>query len=169
MVRARLPPTPTQVHAALIKREVLRVTGSDAYSVVVRAQNNGRKQVWSIEGLQSFDDRLPLWIGDCMHNFRSAWDHIAYELIKAVPGLDPTDRTMFPLLAQEPQRPLYILPDPGPHADAMKIVEDSQPYNAGQASDRSPSSTISTLSTSTANSSRLRPASNFPTTAAPGA
>jgi hypothetical protein len=132
---ARAKVQQAQVHATLIKREVLRVTGSDAYSVVVRAQNNGRKHVWSIEGLQSFDDRLPLWIGDCMHNFRSAWDHIAYELIKAVPGLDPTDRTMFPLLAQEPQRPLYILPDPGPHADAMKIVEDSQPYNAGQASD----------------------------------
>jgi hypothetical protein len=85
--------------------------------------------------LKAFDDRLPLWIGDCMHNFRSAWDHIAYELIKQVPGLDPTTRTMFPLLAEEPKRPISIQPDPGPHSEAMEIVEDAQPYNVGRRSD----------------------------------
>ena len=91
-----------QVHAALIEAEVLRVTGPDAYSA---RQNGGQREkaIWTVEGLKAFDERLPLWIGDCMHNFRSAWDHIAYELIKAVP-LQPTQGTMFPLLAQEPKK-----------------------------------------------------------------
>jgi hypothetical protein len=132
---ARAKVQQAQVHAALIRREVLRVTGADAYSVVLRTENDGRKHLWRIEGLQSFDDRLPLWIGDCMHNFRSAWDHIAHELIKAVPGLESTNRTMYPLLADEPAGPLYILPNPGPHSEAMRIVEESQPYNAGHGSD----------------------------------
>ena len=76
---------------------------------------------------------MPLWIGHFMHNFRSAWDHIAYELIRAVPGLDPTERTMFPLLIQEPERPPYISPEPGPHPDAMDIVESIQPYKEAAA------------------------------------
>jgi hypothetical protein len=38
---------------------------------------------------------------------------------------------MFPLLAERPGLPVYIRPDPGPNAEAMRIVEDTQPYNWG--------------------------------------
>ncbi len=40
---------------------------------------------------------------------------------------------MFPLLAQEPAK-LLILPSPGPHVDAMRIVEEVQPYKMGHES-----------------------------------
>lgn len=121
------------VHAELAEAEMVRVTDMDAYRVVLNVENAGRKHTWRIEGLKEFDERLPLWIGDCMHNFRSAFDHIAYELIKAA-GLTPTTKTMFPLCAQKPKRGVYIQPDPGPHGDAMQIVEDAQPYNVGHES-----------------------------------
>lgn len=119
------------VHAGLIRDEILRVTGPEAYSVVQKVENGGKSHTWFIEGLKAFDTRLPLWIGDCMHNLRSAWDHIAYELVRQVPNLQPTERTTFPLLARAPKVPVYILPAPGPHVDAMTIVDDAQPYRAG--------------------------------------
>jgi hypothetical protein len=121
-------------HYDLILAEVDRVTGTDAYSVPVETEDDGRKHVWRVKGLKDFDERMPLWIGDCLHNLRSAWDHVAYELIKQVPGLQPCRRTMFPLLAQEPVNPVYILPNPGPHPDAVHIVQDVQPYNMGHTS-----------------------------------
>lgn len=133
LVGARAKYQQALVHFGLIRAEVHRVTGGDAYTVVLDTEDDGRKHLWRIEGLKSFDEGLPLWIGDCLHNFRSAWDHIAYELIKAT-GHTPTKQTIFPFLAQEQAKPVYILPKPGPHVEAMQIVEEVQPYNVGQES-----------------------------------
>ena len=38
---------------------------------------------------------------------------------------------MFPLLAEEPAKPVCILPNPGPDADAMEIVTEAQPFKMG--------------------------------------
>lgn len=127
---ARLKIKRAKIHLDAIKSEVLRVTNPDAYSVIVNTNSEERKHTWTIAGLQPLDEMFPLWIGDCLHNIRSAFDHIAFELIK-LRGLTPGKRTMFPLLADAPSQPVFIMPAPGPHADAMDIVDDIQPYKTG--------------------------------------
>jgi hypothetical protein len=127
---ARLKLKRAREHLHWVKEEVERVTGPGAYTVTVASEDDGRKHTWTLAGLRPLDPMLSLWIGDCLHNLRAGFDHISYELIRAA-GLTPTRQTVFPLLAERPRLPVYIRPDPGPDAEAMRIVEDTQPYNWG--------------------------------------
>lgn len=127
---ARLKLDRAHEHLVTVQAEADRVTGTNAYALVPYTEDGGRKHLWRVENLKPLDPMFPLWIGDCLHNFRSALDHIAYEAVKHA-GLTPTKKTMFPLVAQQPAKPVYVRPDPGPHPDALQIITDMQPYQAG--------------------------------------
>jgi len=127
---ARLKFDRAHQHLVAVQAEVNRVTGPDAYAVVPYTEGDSRKHLWRVQNLKPIDPMFPLLVGDCLHNFRSVLDHVAYEAIKHA-GLTPTTRTMFPLLAQQPAKAIYVLPKPGPHPDALQIITDMQPYQAG--------------------------------------
>jgi len=123
---ARLKLQRAHDHLVTINAEVTRVVGPNAYALVHEIEDKGRKHLWRIQGLRQLNPMLPLWIGDCVHNLRSAFDHIAFEIHPA-----PDTGTMFPLLPKQPKKPVYVAPQPGPHVDAMGIVEEIQPYKTG--------------------------------------
>jgi hypothetical protein len=129
---ARLKIEGAKTHLEAIEEEIARVIDPDAYRVVGEFQDERRKYAFRVEGLRELDPMLSTVIGDCLHNLRSAFDHIAYQLILAVdPPLEPTTSTMFPLLAEEPEKPVYISPKSGPGARTMEIVEGVQAYHRG--------------------------------------
>ena len=88
-----------------------------------------------------------IWIGECVHNIRSALDHLAYALNVAGSRLDP------PPNARRSQFPLYVEPDQFAAMKSMgdrkrcmmgffpegaaALAERLQPYHAGDHSDDS--------------------------------
>lgn len=92
--------------------------------------NDGKELVVTLPNQPIFDPRFPLLIGDCIHNIRSALDHLVGQLAKA----DPTalEKTAFPI---------YVKPDnfkafkgkisPYISCDALAELERLQPYSAG--------------------------------------
>jgi hypothetical protein len=119
-----------ETHLETVLAEVTRVVGPNAYRIVKAQQNDRTEYVYRVEGLQTVRTDLSAIVGDCLHNLRSALDHIADGVIRRA-GLDPTRRTMFPIQISEPTGGLHINPAPGPGSVAMAVVESVQPYAAG--------------------------------------
>ncbi|HYZ92738.1 MAG TPA: hypothetical protein VFA34_10155 [Actinomycetota bacterium] len=96
----------------------------------VKVQRHGRKHVYLADDPPTVD---PMWgaiAGDCVHNLRTALDHLAWQLAKR-PGKD----TAFPIW-RTPRRRWYaphkhLLPDicGGVGRDVRQALEVVQPYN----------------------------------------
>jgi hypothetical protein len=67
-------------------------------------------------------------VGDVLHNFRSALDHLAWQLVLANGGR-PTKRTSFPLLLSPPGVGRAPSVFGGVSAEALDIIESLQPYH----------------------------------------
>ena len=119
----------------------------DLYAKVFVPQvvNNGYKHLYWAHDPPALDPRWSAIIGDCVHNLRSALDHLACQLVIAHGG-DPNRATNFPILDKPPFRPAcsqyprwthlprrHGRPEPlrvrgGIDPAALQIVESVQPY-----------------------------------------
>jgi hypothetical protein len=114
-------------HLAEIREEYERVLGPNAFTNVVTPLDAERRRfAVRVEGLKPLRDDFSALVGDCLHNVRSALDHIADGLIRHA-GLLPTRGTFFPIVAQVPNEPVYIRPAPGPDPEAIRVVTSVQP------------------------------------------
>jgi hypothetical protein len=90
---------------------------------------NGLRHVYRADHPPTVD---PVWsavIGDCVHNLRSALDHIAYQLVRS-----PNTRTQFPILDRPPRtrwRRKRVVPQVSGGASLLVrgVIEAVQPYN----------------------------------------
>ncbi|MGH2717347.1 MAG: hypothetical protein ACRDJU_02055 [Actinomycetota bacterium] len=91
--------------------------------------------IMRLYGVPAIDPEWSLIVGDCIHNIRSALDHLAWRLVE-LDGGTPAERTQFPIKeAPVKGRGSSILGapiDPPIHrGDIRKLIEEVQPYNIG--------------------------------------
>lgn len=80
------------------------------------------------------DPKWLLLVGDCIHNVRSALDHLMYQLV-LLDGGKPTTHTQFPISQQPPTdkngNRVRIRTDPAiTRGDILDTLEEVQPYQA---------------------------------------
>jgi hypothetical protein len=99
-------------------------------------RNKGRDHLYRWQNPPVLNPDAELILGDCIHNLRSALDHLAYQLIM-LNKKTPSRSSAFPILDRPPRArrkfrrreiPLVV---PGVSAKASKIIQDVQPYKGG--------------------------------------
>jgi len=88
----------------------------------------------SVSEVVPVSPHFPMLIGDCVHNLRSALDHLATELVVAE-GNVPDERTAFPIWedrlierkGKTAERNLWI--SGGVDLRALAVIEEAQPYH----------------------------------------
>jgi hypothetical protein len=97
--------------ADLIESEVSRVANSESPPrLAYERLNEGRKHQWRIQGLNALNQLFPLWVGDCLHNYRTVLDHVAWTLTELT-GNPPGLNTKFPLTPEDvPKKALTVDP-----------------------------------------------------------
>jgi hypothetical protein len=93
-----------------------------------------RKQlIINLTKCQPIDPALPLMIGDCIHNLRSALDHLVYRLaLENKVSQVAANKTFFPIYLKKPKFDERVerLLKPFISASAFAEIEKSQPYSA---------------------------------------
>lgn len=127
-------------HLAALKSsfELFTAFGSDAYSLEKQSNREAGEYVFRIRVKQK--PPLVNWslmVGDCIHNTRSALDHLFWVLVR-----DKTDaaRATFPLFKDMPGfnglKKAYL--EKWLTGDALKLIERMQPFNAIGGPSKSP-------------------------------
>lgn len=96
--------------------------------VVPERSADGSAVLWVVH-LPPVPDTLPVVIGDCLFNLRSALDHTVWQLVKAN-SARPTTRTAFPIAASAAAyKRASARGLAGVSAQAESIIERFQPYH----------------------------------------
>jgi hypothetical protein len=87
---------------------------------------------YRVTNVPVLDDTVSTMIGDAVHNLRSAFDHLAYQLV-LLDGQSPTNNTYFPMHGSRLNKkgnPRNITIAPGINrADIRAAIEAVQPYH----------------------------------------
>ena len=119
-----------QVHKNSLNEDLFRLFPGRTYVITPEIYDDGRRHVFRASNPP---DPNPAWsatVGDCLHNLRSALDHLAYQLV-----LRPNTTTQFPIKVCPPRegwRHRRVLPDisGGVRDPAVRtVLEKVQPYN----------------------------------------
>jgi hypothetical protein len=134
-------------HLEAFEGEVAIYAAVNPYSIVRRLEQHipeksGRPGVtWRVSMTAPPPPRLSVLAGDCLHNLRSALDHLAWILVLDNGGTpsDGPPGTRFPIIREVratgtgAPRPLAIRSKVGgASARALALVEDLQPYRSAQ-------------------------------------
>lgn len=109
----------------------------DAYKFVPEVRKGGSEHIYRVDHPPADDERWGLIAGDSIHNLRTAFDHLAWQLVISAEN-HPSPWTKFPIYNRPPTRrtkclgrsravPLRIAGGIDPVA--LKMIEDVQPYN----------------------------------------
>ncbi len=117
-----------RVHLEDLDRRVLSFSDMQAQHVVIHRNPETRKIAWVIAQAEEPPEDLGPVVGDCLHNLRSALDHLAWQLVLAN-GKKPGGKTEFPVwntpedFAAKSKDQVRGM-DPG----VVAVIEESQPY-----------------------------------------
>jgi hypothetical protein len=131
--RARLKIGRAYHHLNILEEQVGSFFKTDPYTIITRFNADRTECRFNI----SVSDRIPqdewgLIVGDCVHNVRSALDHLVWEIAESFSGHQPTDSdTQFPIFRTRDafctscERYIGRLP-----VYAQALIEQLQPYHA---------------------------------------
>jgi hypothetical protein len=117
-----------KVHQADLARRLDAVLGADKQHFVLDGEpdhETGRYAV-RVYGVPDIDPGWLTIIGDCLHNLRSALDHLAWQLV-LLDGKTPTRETSFPVRTTKDDSRLLLLPQVC-RQDILDAVKAVQPY-----------------------------------------
>src|SRR5438552_3478733 len=77
-------------------------------------------------------------VGDVAHNLRSALDHLAWQLATLDGDPPEPDKVQFPIFSEEPKSFLDHPCLSGMRPEHRAVLEDLQPYKAGDGSGQTP-------------------------------
>jgi hypothetical protein len=117
------------VHLTEAHRIVTDVISVYKQSLILEPDANAAKVVVRLGDVPKLPDDFTAIVGDFFHNTRSALDHLAWQLVLHN-GLEPTDRTAFPVLRSSQPGRLEVTP--GVSAEALALIEEVQPYRWGE-------------------------------------
>lgn len=99
----------------------------------------GRKHVYRADNPPRPHPDTGVILGDCVHNLRSALDHLAWELVR-ISERGPGRRTQFPILDSAPmqrrclvKRQVPVTIRPSVREEIRRLVEHVQPYSGTEA------------------------------------
>jgi hypothetical protein len=148
-----------QQHASVLQDAMDGFLGSKPYSIICeRDPKLGEYILWT----KVREEPPPEWspiIGDIIHNWRSALDHLAYQLVIRN-GETPDHRTQFPIFSKSPfdaslysktkdakrARERWDRQVRGMHPNDETAIKAWQPYNGGYGSDIHPLDALNQLS-----------------------
>jgi hypothetical protein len=121
------------MHREDFERRLFRFTQSDAYSVSREDEIEDEKRRWIFHVHR--EPPLIRWgalIGECLFSFRSALDHLAYDLAVAHTGrltARQERNSEFPIFHRRPPKRRELDDRIGAvHPDARRLIETMQPY-----------------------------------------
>lgn len=121
-------------HLQSLDREIKGLVESYPYEVAHEYKRESFEHVWTLKNSPpDIPRRINIMVGDVVYNFRSALDHLAWQLVIAN-GETPTNRTMFPIYwgsrrADYEEAKKSRLK--GVSDKAMAIIDRLQPCNGG--------------------------------------
>jgi len=83
-------------HAQALDKELLGLFPNGNYIIAPEIHDNGLCHVFRANQPPEADPSWSAIVGDCLHNLRSALDHLAYQLVR-VSGGTPNIHTQFPI------------------------------------------------------------------------
>ncbi len=84
-------------HVQTLDREIKGLVDSYPYKIGYEYKRQSFEHIWTLQNSPpQIPKRINIIIGDVVYNFRSALDHLAWQLVIAN-GETPTNRTMFPI------------------------------------------------------------------------
>ncbi len=125
-----------KIHRDTFVRDARELELFGPYRFAGEVYDNGARHVYRAIDPPPLAPNFSAILGDCLHNIRSAIDHLACQLVIASGGI-PTAQTQFPL-ANSPtfwnritnaREPVRIDIQPGIRPDIIKVVESVQPYH----------------------------------------
>jgi|ERR1039458_8216620 hypothetical protein len=125
------------VHYKELEGEFEKYFQTNPAKVVRQQEGSPDQYVGKVEPKGSIPARLPLIIGDCLHNLRSSLDYLVWELVlaaKNIPGKD----SMFPICSTDSSFKSQLGRGrlDGVHADAVTEIESLQPFQLGKDFDK---------------------------------
>ena len=101
--------------------------------VIFDYESDGKEVIVRLTECKPIDQALPLMIGDCLHNLRSALDHLVYQLAlkNGAPSVS-ADKTFFPIYLTKSQFDDRVEKNVKPFISsaALAEIEQCQPYSA---------------------------------------
>ena len=145
----RLKLTRAEQHLYELSGDIGAYLDGSLNKIVLNVQPNDQRLVLvEYHVIAEPDRRLGVIIGDCVHNLRSALDHLACCLVEKNGGT-ATEQTQFPISNKRP-RDKGEKPSPriagGVTDNVLRIVDALQPYQRGQDAALHPLSVLRTLS-----------------------
>lgn len=132
-VRAKIDRGQHHFNAINAALKAVLSAGPKAETVLLDTQHERHHLVFTIPKATPIDPALPLIIGDCIHNLRSALDHLVYQLALRN-GASPVDaeKTFFPICLTEVEfdKKVKKLLKPFISDAAFAEIKKSQPYSA---------------------------------------
>lgn len=103
------------------------------HPVTFEFQADGKELIVRLTNCQPVNPALPLMIGDCLHNLRSALDHLVYRLaLKNGATVKSANKTFFPIYLTEAKFDHRVkkLVEPFISGAALTEIKKCQPYSA---------------------------------------
>ncbi|MFZ0798756.1 MAG: hypothetical protein WCA13_11740 [Terriglobales bacterium] len=124
-----------QHHLDAVKTALKLVLGSESktQSVAFKIDPERQQLITTIPKAPPIDPALPLMIGDCVHNLRSALDHLVYQLaLQNGASSKAAEKTFFPIYLTETEFDDRVkkLVKPFISDSAFTELQQSQPYAA---------------------------------------
>lgn len=115
-------------HYAALDAAVVEFLGSQPYRLVVEVSSDGLEHTYRVADVRQPGAALSVFIGDCLHNYRSALDHLVWQLVLANAGT-PSRRNEFPIFLERDQFKLHARKKlAGVAPAAAAVIEGFQPY-----------------------------------------
>ncbi len=117
------------MHLTMLRSMVADYLASNPYRISTSPDASPGEHILWLEVLEAPSPEISLTLGDCLHDFRSALDHLMWQLVIATGG-QPTANTQFPIFWS----PLLFSSRAGkmtrPLKDqaALKFIETQQPF-----------------------------------------
>ncbi len=111
----------------------------DRYLITDEFDSEIAEQVYSVHNLPAIGPEWALQLGEVLYNLRSALDHLAWQLVELDNGT-PNEQTQFPIRDSPDDKngnrlPLRDLLPQVKHPEILKLIDECQPYNAGDGTD----------------------------------
>lgn len=121
-------------HLQALDREIKGIIDSYPFELRYEYNRDSFEHIWTLANAPpALPKRINIMIGDVVYNFRSALDHLAWQLVIANDET-PTDQTMFPIYwgnrtADYEEAKKSRLK--GVSEDALAVIDRLQPCNGG--------------------------------------
>ena len=123
-----------KAHDQTLHDEFASLFPESVFVIQLEIHDNGLRHVYRAKDPPVLDERFSAIVGDCIHNLRSALDHLAYQLVLVCEG-EPNRHTQFPIRNNPPiELNQRTLPDisPGVSNEIRNVLEAVQPYSRSE-------------------------------------